>query len=152
MRTFDLSPLFRTSIGFDRLNRLLDAARTMDSPSYPPYDIEAVDENSYRITMAVAGFGEDDIEVTAKDDVLLVSGRIAEPKSGERRYLHRGIANRAFERRFQLADHITVAGAKLANGLLHLELVREVPEELKPRRIAITGVKSAKVIEGDVAA
>ena len=152
MRSFDLSPLFRTSIGFDRLNRLLDAARTMDAPSYPPYDIEAVDENSYRITMAVAGFGEDDIEVTAKEDMLLVAGRIDEPKDGERRYLHRGIATRAFERRFQLADHITVTGAKLANGLLHLELAREVPEELKPRRIAITSVKSATVIEGDKAA
>ncbi len=150
MRTFDLTPLFRTSIGFDRLNRLLDAAQALDSaPGYPPYNIEKVDEDTYRVTMAVAGFAEDDLDVSVKDDVLTVSARIADEKDKEHTYLHRGIATRAFERRFQLADHIMVTGARLEHGLLHLELVREVPEELKPRRIAITSAEGeGKVIEG----
>jgi len=153
MRNFDLSPLFRTSVGFDRLNRLLESAQTFDSaPSYPPYDIEALEENAYRITMAIAGFSDDDIEVTVKDNVLLVSGRVAEPKEEQRRYLHRGIAARAFEHRFQLADHIQVTGARLEHGLLHLDLVREIPEELKPRRIAIGSSEPRKVITADKAA
>lgn len=138
MRTFDLSPLFRTTVGFDRLNQMLDSAtRLEEAPSYPPYNIERLDEDSYRVSMAVAGFSPDDLDVTAHDGVLLVTGRIDE-KDDSRKYLHRGIASRAFERRFQLADHIKVAGADLLNGLLHIDLVREVPEALKPRKIAIS--------------
>ena len=153
MRTFDLSPLFRTSVGFDHLNRLLESAQSFDSASsYPPYDIEAWDENTYCITMAVAGFSDDDIEVTVENNVLQISGHIAEPKDEKRRYLHRGIASRAFEHRFQLADHILVIGAKLENGLLHLELAREIPEELKPRHIAINTEKGQKTITANKAA
>jgi len=156
MRTFDLSPLFRTTVGFDRLNQLLDSAQHMDaSAGYPPYNIEKVDEDAYRITMAVAGFGEDDLDVTVTDTMLVVSGRIADGTSdADRKYLHRGIAKRAFERRFQLADHIRVQNAKLENGLLHLELVREIPEAMKPRKIAVTTDAAAggKVIEGQKAA
>jgi molecular chaperone IbpA len=153
MRTFDLSPLFRTSVGFDHLNRLLESAQSFDSASsYPPYDIEAWDENTYCITMAVAGFSDDDIEVTVENNVLQISGHIAEPKDEKRRYLHRGIASRAFEHRFQLADHILVTGAKLENGLLHLELAREIPEELKPRHIAINTEKGQKTITANKAA
>ncbi len=154
MRTFDLSPLFRTTVGFDRLNRLLDAAQTVDgSAGYPPYNIEKLDEDSYGITMAVAGFAEDDLDVTVKDNVLVVTGRIGSKETNEKRYLHRGIATRAFERRFELADHIHVTGARLENGLLHLELVREVPEELKPRKIAIASDGGhTKAIEGQKAA
>lgn len=149
MRSFDLSPLFRTSIGFDRLNQLLDAAQAFDTaPGYPPYNIEKVDDDTYRITMAVAGFAEDDLDITVNDDVLTVAGRIADESDKERTFLHRGIATRAFERRYQLADHIKVTGARLDHGLLHLELAREVPEELKPRRIAIAGSEGGKTIEG----
>jgi molecular chaperone IbpA len=153
MRTFDLSPLFRTCFGFDHLNRLLESAQSFDSASsYPPYDIEAWDENTYCITMAVAGFSDDDIEVTVENNVLQISGHIAEPKDEKCRYLHRGIASRAFEHRFQLADHILVIGAKLENGLLHLELAREIPEELKPRHITINTEKAQKTITADKAA
>jgi len=154
MRTFDLSPLFRTTVGFDRLNSLLDAAESFDAAaSYPPYNIEKLDEDSYRITMAVAGFGDDDLDVTVTDNVLTVSGRIQAKGEDKRSYLHRGIATRAFERRFQLADHIKVSGARLVNGLLDLELVREVPEEMKPRKIAIASeAGERKVIEGHKAA
>lgn len=153
MRTFDLTPLFRTTVGFDRLNRMLEeASQGFDGGSgYPPYNIEKLDEDSYRITMAVAGFGEDDIEVTATGDGLVVAGRI-QGEDTEHTYLHRGIATRAFERRFQLADHIKVSGARLENGLLHLDLVREIPEEMKPRKIAISGDGGHKVIEGGKAA
>lgn len=151
MRTFDLSPLFRTTVGFERLNQLLDSAQRFEdgAPSYPPYNIEKLDEDSYRISMAIAGFGEDDVDVTVHDNVLTVSGKTQETQE-ERKYLHRGIATRAFERRFQLADHIKVTGAALDNGLLHIELVREVPEEAKPRKIEIASAKGEqpKVIEG----
>jgi len=152
MRTFDLAPLFRTTVGFDRLNQMLDSARRFDeAPSYPPYNIEKTGDDSYVITMAVAGFGENDLDVVAHDDTLTISGKIAE--TGEDvTYLHRGIAGRAFERKFQLADHVTVAGAELTNGLLHVDLVRQIPDEMKPRRIAISSAKSATVIEGDKAA
>ena len=137
MNTLDFSPLFRTAIGFDRLARLVDTARTAEAaPSYPPYNIERTADDAYTLTMAVAGFGQDDIEITAQDNVLLISGRAPQPQE-ETRFLHRGIAGRAFERRFVLADHIRVEGADLANGLLHVALRREVPEALKPRRIAI---------------
>ena len=149
MTTFDLSPLFRTAIGFDRLARLADAARTAaDAPSYPPYNIERTADDTYTLTMAVAGFGPDSIEITAQDNVLLVAGK-APQAADESRFLHRGIAGRAFERRFVLADHIRVEGANLENGLLHVALRREVPEALKPRRIAIgNGRPQQPAIEG----
>jgi len=139
MDSFDLTPLFRSTIGFDRLLRLADAATRFEgsTQSYPPYNIEATGENAYRLTMAVAGFGRDDIEVTVKENELLVSGKSKKDEERDAAYLHRGIARRAFERRFQLADHIKVSGASLDNGLLHVDLTREVPEEKKPRRIEI---------------
>ena len=137
MNALDFSPLFRTAIGFDRLARQLETARTLpDAQSYPPYNIEKTGEDSYVLTMAVAGFGPDDIEVVARENVLTVSGRAPQPEEG-RSFLHRGIAGRAFERRFVLADHIVVEGANLENGLLQLSLRRVVPEALKPRRIAV---------------
>jgi len=153
MRQFDLSPLFRTSVGFDRLNQLFDTAmRAEDTPAYPPYNIEKTGEDTYRITMAVAGFGEDDLDVQAKDNTLTVSGKLADAEA-EGSYLHRGIAGRAFQRSFQLADHIKVSGADLSHGLLHVELVREVPEEMKPRKIAIGTNKGwQKVLGGKTAA
>ena len=137
MNAFDFAPLFRTAIGFDRLARLMDAAATSDA-SYPPYNIEKTGDDSYRLTMAVAGFGPDDIDITAKDNTLIVSGR-AGNEAPRAEVLYRGIAGRAFERRFVLADHIVVEGAELANGLLHVGLKRVVPEALKPRRITIAG-------------
>jgi molecular chaperone IbpA len=148
MDGFDFSPLFRSTIGFDRLTRLIDAAGQLDSGStaYPPYNIEATGENAYRLTMAVAGFGSDDLEITAKEGALVVTGKARKEDEGKH-YLHRGIARRAFERRFQLADHIRVAGASLDNGLLHVDLVREVPEALKPRKIEINTGAPPKVIE-----
>jgi molecular chaperone IbpA len=137
MHALDFSPLFRTAIGFDRLARQLETARTAtDAQSYPPYNIEKTGEDSYVLTMAVAGFGPDDIEVVARDNTLTVSGRAPQAEEG-RSFLHRGIAGRAFERRFVLADHIVVEGANLENGLLQLNLKRVVPEALKPRRIAV---------------
>ncbi len=138
MRNFDLSPLFRSSIGFDRMTRLLDAATRMDDSafSYPPYNIEKTGENAYRITMAVAGFGEDDLNITVQENSLVISGKLNKSED-EKKYLYRGIAGRAFERRFELAEHIRVSGASLVNGLLHVDLVREVPEAMKPRTIKI---------------
>ena len=134
MNALNLSPLFRTAIGFDRLARLVDTASSADV-SYPPYNIEKTGDDSYRLTMAVAGFGEDDIELTVKENTLVVAGRVAEQPQAE--LLYRGIAGRAFERRFVLADHIQVEGAELRNGLLHVALKRVVPEALKSRRIAV---------------
>ena len=138
MRTYDFSPLFRYSVGFDRVQQLLDAAleRSESAPGYPPYNIESVGENAYRITMAVAGFGEGDIDVTVQDNTLTIKGKAA-PEAEGAQFLYRGIAGRAFERRFQLAEHVEVEGAKLENGLLHVDLVRRIPETLKPRRIEI---------------
>ncbi len=138
MRSYDLSPLFRSTVGFDRMMRLLDAATRVDEAalSYPPYNIEKTGEDAYRITMAVAGFSEDEANVTVQEGVLTVTGRSAKEEE-PRQFLHRGIARRAFERRFELADHIEVRGANLANGLLHIDLVREVPEAMKPRTIKI---------------
>lgn len=138
MRSYDLSPLFRSTVGFDRLTRLMEHALNADeaSASYPPYNIEKLGEDAYRITMAVAGFGPEDIEITAQQNALTVSGKTKkEQETGQ--FLYRGIAGRAFERRFQLADFIKVSGASLENGLLHVELVREIPETMKPRTIAI---------------
>ncbi len=135
--TYDFAPLFRTAIGFDRLARLVDtAAQTASAPSYPPYNIEKTAEDSYVLTMAVAGFGPNDIELTVQDNTLLVAGRVEGEQDGNQ-VLYRGIAARAFERRFALADHIQVEGADLNNGLLRITVKRVVPEALKPRRIAI---------------
>jgi molecular chaperone IbpA len=137
MNTFDFSPLFRSTVGFDRLSRLVDSAmRGDDGVSYPPYNIEKTGEDAYRITMAVAGFGAEDITITAQENSLIVAGKQKGADEGAQ-YLHRGIAGRAFERRFQLADYIKVTGADLVNGLLHVDLVREVPEAMKPRTIKI---------------
>ena len=147
MRTFDASPLMRASIGFDRMMKLLDASAQLDegAPSYPPYNIEKLGEDQYRITMAVAGFTEGDLEVTAHENRLTIAGKIAKSESEEgRRFLHRGIASRAFERRFELADHIEVTAARVENGLLHVDLVRELPEAMKPRTIKIEAGKPAK--------
>ncbi len=140
--TYDFSPLFRTAIGFDRLARLVDtAAQTASAPSYPPYNIEKTADDSYVLTMAVAGFGPDDIELTVQDNTLLVAGRVGGGQEGSQ-VLYRGIAARAFERRFALAEHIQVEQADLVNGLLRVAVKRLVPDALKPRRIAI-GATSA---------
>ncbi|HLZ79609.1 MAG TPA: Hsp20 family protein [Sphingomonas sp.] len=146
MRTLDFAPLLRSSIGFENLNRLVDFATRGDGDTYPPYNIEKLAEDAYRISMAVAGFSRDELELIVQDNVLVVIGK-AEPRAdeSERQFLHRGIAKRAFERRFQLADTIKVTGAGYADGLLNIELKREVPEHKKPRRIAIDGEAS----EGD---
>jgi len=137
MDRFDFSPLFRSTIGFDRLARLADAA---NAPSYPPYNIEKTGEDAYRLTMAVAGFSPEEVDLTVHENALLASGR-AKKEDGNVRYLYRGIARRAFEQRFSLADHIKVAGASLVNGMLHVDLVREVPEAMKPRKIAIAAAQ-----------
>ena len=139
MRTFDFSPLFRSTVGFDRMTQLMDAAMTRpeQSDGYPPYNIEKQGDDKYRITLAVAGFGPDEIDITVKESALVISGK-AGTDAQEKPFLHRGIAGRAFERSFQLADHLVVNGADMENGLLHVELERIVPEELKPRRIEIS--------------
>ena len=146
MRTFDFSPLFRSSVGFDRLAQLMDSARD-DAPTYPPYNIERTGEDQYRITMAVAGFGENDVEITAQENALTVVGK--QPKDeAPKSLLYRGIAGRPFQRRFELAEYIRVTGASLENGLLHIELVREVPEAVKPRTIKIgSKVEAPKAVE-----
>jgi molecular chaperone IbpA len=134
--TYDFAPLFRTAIGFDRLANLVDTM-PHDVASYPPYNIEKTGDESYRLTLAVAGFSADDIELTVKDNALVVTGRVAEEPS-KNEFLHRGIAARAFTRRFVLADYMVVEGADIANGLLHVAIKRVVPESAKPRRIAVT--------------
>ena len=146
MDRFDFSPLFRSTIGFDRLTRLVDAATHVDNASlaYPPYNIEKTGEDAYRLTMAVAGFSEDELDITAQENTLLVTGK-AKKDEDENRYLHRGIARRAFERRFSLADHIKVVGASLVNGMLHVDLVHEVPEAAKPRKVQIGAGQSEQV-------
>lgn len=149
MTTLNVSPLFRTAIGFDRLARLMDAAAAAPDVSYPPYNIEKTGEDAYRLTMAVAGFGPDDIELTVKESALFVTGRVSQG-ADKAEVLYRGIAGRAFERKFTLADHIVVEGADLQNGLLHVALKRVVPESLKPRRIAISGT-APRVIAGEQA-
>ncbi|MEL6206254.1 MAG: Hsp20 family protein [Pseudomonadota bacterium] len=138
MRTYDLSPLYRATVGFDRFADLVDRVMTADvaQPSYPPYNIEKTDENAYRISIAVAGFTGDELNVEVKEGALIVSARKEGADDG-RTYLHRGIATRAFERRFALADHVRVSGATHVDGMLNIDLVREVPEALKPRRIEI---------------
>ena len=145
MDRFDFSPLFRSSIGFDRLARMVDAATRVDNTalSYPPYNIEKTGDDAYRLTMAVAGFGRDELDITVHENTLIVTGKAHKEEEGGR-YLHRGIARRAFERRFSLADHLKVTGASLDTGLLNVDLVREVPEAMKPRQIAITGGEPAR--------
>ncbi len=147
--TYDFAPLFRTAIGFDRMARLAGAAQETVSQAYPPYNIERIGDDSYRLTMAVAGFSQDDLELTVRENSLIIAGRVKpEAQTGE--VLFRGIAGRAFERRFVLADHITVDGADLQNGLLHVGLKRVVPEALKPRRVQIGSVaQAAPVIAND---
>lgn len=157
MRSYDFSPLFRHSIGFDRMQRLLDSAvdhGQTSAQSYPPYNIESVGEDAYRISMAVAGFSENDLDIVAKDNALTVKGEIKSQDNTT--YLHHGIAGRAFERNFDLADYVKVVDAQLENGLLHIDLVREVPEAHKPRKIEIKhgngsslATKAKKLISGD---
>ncbi len=154
MRHFDLSPLYRSTIGFDRVGSLLDTLSAFEgeAPSYPPYNIERVSENAYRISMAVAGFGEGDLDIEVKENTLSIKGeKRAEQENST--FLHRGIAARSFERRFQLADHVEVKGATLENGLLHVDLVRELPEAMKPRTIEITTktAEQPKVIDSKAA-
>jgi molecular chaperone IbpA len=140
MRTVDFAPLLRSSIGFENLNRLVDYATRGADDAYPPYNIEKVGDGAYRISMAVAGFSQDELDLTVQENVLIVVGRAGEAaESAERQFIHRGIAKRPFERRFQLADTIKVTGAAYEHGLLNISLVREVPEHKKPRRIAIDG-------------
>ena len=138
MRPFDFAPLYRSTVGFDRLVQMLDGVSGLEAEgtAYPPYNIERLGETEYRITMAVAGFSGDEVKIEVKENALSVAGTKA-ADSQERTFLHRGIATRAFERRFQLADHVEVKGADLKDGLLHIDLVRNVPERLKPRTIAI---------------
>ena len=150
MRTLDLSPLYRSAVGFDRLAALLDAAASSDTASgYPPYNIETVGDNAYRIELAVAGFRPEDLNIEVKENLLTVQGRKA-ANDETKRYLHRGVAERSFERRFQLADYVVVQDANLADGLLTIALKRELPEQLKPRNIAIKS--AAPLIEGEKAA
>ena len=150
MRTFDLTPLYRSAIGFDRLAQMLNDSRG-DQPSYPPYNIELVSEDQYRIVMALAGFDRSEIDITSERDSLIVVGR-KQKDAQEKTFLHRGIAFRDFEQRFQLANHVKVTGASFDNGILTIELVREVPEALKPRKIAIDGVVNHTALEQKAAA
>jgi molecular chaperone IbpA len=147
MRTFDFAPLYRSTIGFDHLASLLDAVtqREQSQPSYPPYNIELLGKDQYRITMAVAGFVDEELQIQSERQTLTVKGKKADDGK-ERNYLHQGIAGRNFERVFQLADHVKVTGATLENGLLNIDLVREIPEAMKPRQIAING-KSPQLLE-----
>jgi len=151
MRTFDLTPLYRSTIGFDRLFSMLDALDS--SPGYPPYNIERTGENDYRITVAVAGFGEDELSIEVKENALTIKGAKQPKEEAAGEMLYQGIAARAFERVFQLADHVQVKGATLENGLLHVDLVREIPEAMKPRIIPIGSSKPRppKVVEAQAA-
>jgi molecular chaperone IbpA len=152
MRTIDFSPLYRSAVGFDRLASLLDAAASSDTASgYPPYNIETTGENAYRIEIAVAGFRPEDLTIEVKENVLTVQGRKA-ANDETRRFLHRGLAERNFERRFQLADHVVVIDAQLTDGLLAISLKRELPEQLKPRRVEIKTAAQPDLIEAEKAA
>ena len=142
MRNFDLSPLFRNSVGFDRMAHMMNTMHQEDAPTYPPYNIEKFDEESFQISMAVAGFGEADLDIEVQENQLKITGRKQSVESeDDRNFIHRGIAERTFERRFSIAEHIKVTGAKLENGLLHVKLVREVPEAKKPKAIKIETIK-----------
>ena len=149
MRTFDFAPLYRSSVGFDQIANMMDRVLSSDgaTPSYPPYNIEKLNDDAYRISIAVAGFSDADLSVEVRDKALIVSAKKAEEDEAKT-YLHRGIATRAFERRFHLADHVQVTGAAHTDGMLHIELERQVPEALKPRRIEIAA--GANAIEKDV--
>ncbi|NQY59988.1 Hsp20 family protein [Cognatishimia sp.] len=149
MRSFDFAPLYRASVGFDQIADMMDRVLTSDVsvPSYPPYNIEKTADDAYRISLAVAGFAAEDLAIEVKENALIVTAKKA-PAKNEKTFLHRGIATRSFERKFQLADHVKVTGASHEDGMLHIELVREVPEALKPRRIEIARGKPA--IEADV--
>ncbi|MEJ6478561.1 MAG: molecular chaperone IbpA [Paracoccaceae bacterium] len=154
MRTFDLAPLHRATVGFDQITDLMDRVLSNDAgtQSYPPYNIEKTADDGWRISLAVAGFADEDLSIEVRENALLVAGRKNPTEDDKSRsYLHRGIATRAFERRFHLADHVRVTGASLENGMLHIDLIREVPEALKPRQIAIasSAAKKADVIEAD---
>ena len=137
MRSIDFTPLYRSAIGFDRLANLIESAASNGNAGYPPYNIEQLGDNDYRISMAVAGFTQEELELSFQENLLTVKGN--KQADTERHYLYQGIAERGFERRFQLADYVRVKGADLKNGLLHVELVREVPEAMKPRKIEING-------------
>ena len=152
MRTYDLTPFYRSTVGFDRFFSLLDQAPADGSPGYPPYNIERTGENDYRITVAVAGFAENELSLEAKENTLTIKGdkQVKQDNSGE--VLYQGIAGRAFERQFQLADYVQVKGASLENGLLHVDLVREIPEAKKPRQIAINGQTKPQAVESKAAA
>jgi molecular chaperone IbpA len=151
MRTFDFSPLYRSAIGFDRLAQLFDEAQRADAvPSYPPYNIELVTEDKYRISMALAGFDASELEIESENDTLKIVGR-KQKDDAKHTFLHRGIAARDFEHRFQLADHVKVVSAKLNNGLLNIELVREIPEALKPRKIAIDSGENVQLLQRQAA-
>ena len=152
MRNFDFAPLYRSTIGFDHLTSLLDSVtqREQSQPSYPPYNIELLSKDKYRITMAVAGFVDEEIQIQSEQRTLTVKGKKAAEDGKERNYLHQGIAGRDFERVFQLADHVKVTGASLVNGLLNIDLERELPEAMKPRQIAING-KTAQLIDNKTA-
>jgi molecular chaperone IbpA len=154
-RSFDLNPLYRSTVGFDNIFSLLDTAMKMDEAGqgYPPYNIEKKSEDAYRITMAVAGFSDADLHIVAEGNGLVVAGQKTEQDGEQPSYLHRGIAARAFERRFQLADHVKVTSASMENGLLHIDLLREVPEAQKPRaiKISVTSGETPKTVEGQPA-
>lgn len=148
MRHFDTAPLYRSIVGFDRLAALLDAAsKTESANGYPPYNIESVGENAFRIELAVAGFSENELSLEARENVLTVTARKAPDNGTERHYLHRGLAARNFERRFQLADYIVVTDAQLANGLLTISLKRELPDSLKPRQIPINAAPATAALD-----
>jgi molecular chaperone IbpA len=149
---FDFAPLYRSTVGFDRLARMLDDAAGFEVPAYPPYNIERVSEDEYRITMAIAGFTAADVNLEVKGQALTVTGKKAEKAEPKGEFLHQGIAARNFERRFQLADHVEVTGAELADGLLHVSLKRTIPEALKPRTISIKNASAAKTIDARQAA
>jgi molecular chaperone IbpA len=151
MRTIDFSPLYRSVVGFDRLASLLETASVDAAAGYPPYNIERTDENAYRVEIAVAGFRPEELNIEVKENLLTVQGRKA-ANDDQRRFLHRGLAERNFERRFQLADYVVVTEAKLADGLLSISLKRELPEALKPRTIEISTSTPANLIEGEKAA
>lgn len=146
---FDLSPLYRTAIGFDRVADMLSTAARNETGGYPPYNIESLGEDRYRISMAVAGFSLDELEIVVENEKLTIAGRKNAEDDQQRQYLYRGIATRSFERRFQLADHMKVLNAGLENGLLHIELARELPEAMKPRRVEITTQHQNTLLEGD---
>ncbi|WCH22859.1 Hsp20 family protein [Aeromonas salmonicida] len=137
MRSIDFSPLYRSAIGFDRLANLIESAASNGNAGYPPYNIEQLSDNDYRISMAVAGFTQEELELSFQENLLTVKGN--KQAESDRNYLYQGIAERGFERRFQLADYVRVKGADLKNGLLHIELMREVPDAMKPRKIEING-------------